>query len=247
MFNFQFIAQGRFELHGRKHKTRIEGTATNHYTQELEIPTIAEYTTVVVHCAFEFPVGADGKGGDLRMIANHGAYRKKRTPLGSQSVQFVALSEKAGVYDAALFNAPFKYEYLYCGGPLYGSVNPHRLREWLAYHMRLFGVASHFFFYDIGGMSFITACLTLATVGMLVSTDQQETYSRSQSTPSAKSRPTELLRLLQSKSRTEGLPGSRTDSGKMEIKRYCTIVNKNKTGRSSCIQQGNSLSELLMG
>lgn len=142
----------------------IQGTAINHYPQDLDFTTSADYTTVVVHCTFESPVGADGKGGALKMTADHGE-RKKQSPEGPLTVDFVALTEAKGAHNATSFESPFQYEYLYCGAPLYGSVNPRRLREWIAYHMRLFGERSHFFFYDEGGtfiLSFLSSSHRIA-------------------------------------------------------------------------------------
>ncbi|KAL8229367.1 hypothetical protein R6Q57_014267 [Mikania cordata] len=63
-----------------------------------------------------------------------------------------ALTETPGKLNASQLEAPPKYEYLYCGSPLYGDLSPQRVREWIAYHARLFGEKSHFVIHDSGGV-----------------------------------------------------------------------------------------------
>ncbi|KAL1537522.1 galactan beta-1,4-galactosyltransferase GALS3-like [Salvia divinorum] len=97
------------------------------------------YTVVVVNCTFPVPAGGDGEGGRLVLLA------------GAET--FPALEEEPGVqWEIPSPTAPPQYEYLYCGSPLYGDLSPQRVREWLAYHVRLFGEKSHFVMYDAGGV-----------------------------------------------------------------------------------------------
>ncbi|KAM2318527.1 hypothetical protein FF1_002087 [Malus domestica] len=53
---------------------------------------------------------------------------------------------------AGIFTTKPKYDYLYCGSSLYGNLSPQRVREWIAYHVRLFGPRSHFVIHDAGGI-----------------------------------------------------------------------------------------------
>ncbi|KAJ7525818.1 hypothetical protein O6H91_17G068100 [Diphasiastrum complanatum] len=103
------------------------------------------YTVVVVNCTFKKDVGADGGGGELIVHAHHGdSY--------GEPAHIHALKEAPGQYNASVFDPPYPYDYLYCGSPLYGEINPQRIREWMAYHAKIFGPKSHFVFYDSGGI-----------------------------------------------------------------------------------------------
>ncbi|KAH6796063.1 hypothetical protein C2S51_037049 [Perilla frutescens var. frutescens] len=98
------------------------------------------YTVVVVNCTFRSPAGADGKGGKLILHA------------GSDII--VALDETAeefADFTAQVESVP-TYDYVYCGSPLYGKLSPARVREWVAYHVRLLGKKSHFVMHDAGGV-----------------------------------------------------------------------------------------------
>ncbi|WOL04945.1 hypothetical protein Cni_G13668 [Canna indica] len=107
------------------------------------------YTVVVVNCTFPAAVGLDGSGGGLVIHANTGGGGDREV----QAVErFVALEEEPGSVNASAFAAPPKYDYLYCGSSLYGNLSPQRIREWMAYHARLFGEKSHFVFHDAGGI-----------------------------------------------------------------------------------------------
>lgn len=123
----------------------VQGNATKYYT---DWGFGKQYTVVVVNCTFESDVGVDGTGGRLEFAANHGSLDHT----GLRDVRFVALTEEPKIYDGSVFEAPYKYDYLYCGSPLFGNVSPQRMREWIAYHIRLFGPRSHFILYDAGGI-----------------------------------------------------------------------------------------------
>lgn len=109
------------------------------------------YTVVVVNCTFATSAGADGKGGQLLIQAatNGGGDGTLNT-----TDTIMALDETP--QDFANFTAQFTsqpaYDYLYCGSSLYGNLSPQRVREWLAYHVRLFGARSHFVIHDAGGV-----------------------------------------------------------------------------------------------
>ncbi|MCO5592814.1 hypothetical protein L7F22_046817 [Adiantum nelumboides] len=106
------------------------------------------YTVVVVNCTFEEDVGAspDQKGGQLILYATHG------DGLGKPAERIVALTEDEHSYDASFYQPPYPYEFVYCGSPLFSNLNAQRIREWIAYHVMLFGPKSHFIFHDAGGM-----------------------------------------------------------------------------------------------
>ncbi|GAB2213780.1 hypothetical protein Droror1_Dr00018095 [Drosera rotundifolia] len=106
------------------------------------------YTVVVVNCTFESPVGVEN-GGRLivEAVTNGGGDRDLKL---TDSVE--ALVEPPGSVDLTLFSSQPKYEYLYCGSSLYGDLSPQRVREWLAYHVRLFGGRAHFVIHDAGGV-----------------------------------------------------------------------------------------------
>ncbi|XP_047955401.1 galactan beta-1,4-galactosyltransferase GALS3-like [Salvia hispanica] len=101
------------------------------------------YTVVVVNCTFPVLAGGDREGGRLL--------------LRSGTDTFPALEEEPGAQwemknENSSVAAEPQYDYLYCGSPLYGDLSPQRVREWLAYHVRLFGEKSHFVMYDAGGV-----------------------------------------------------------------------------------------------
>ncbi|PIN24271.1 hypothetical protein CDL12_03003 [Handroanthus impetiginosus] len=109
------------------------------------------YTVVVINCTFPHPAGSDGKGGQLLVHAatNGGGDRTLNI-----TDTILALDETP--QDYASFTSQFTslpmYDYLYCGSSLYGNLSPQRVREWLAYHVRLFGARSHFVIHDAGGV-----------------------------------------------------------------------------------------------
>ncbi|KAB8103156.1 hypothetical protein EE612_035433 [Oryza sativa] len=104
------------------------------------------YTVVVVNCTFARVPNADNAGGKLVLNAYYGA-----SPARYERI--VAMEEAPGAYDAAEFRPPHRYDYLYCGSSLYGNLSAARVREWMAYHARFFGLRSHFVFHDAGGVS----------------------------------------------------------------------------------------------
>ncbi|KAJ6712837.1 hypothetical protein OIU79_008938 [Salix purpurea] len=81
------------------------------------------YTVVVVNCTFSEAVNSENSGGKLFLEASTSGRCSKP-----------------------------KYDYLYCGSSLYGGLSPQRVREWIAYHVRLFGKRSHFVIHDAGGV-----------------------------------------------------------------------------------------------
>ncbi|KAK4364202.1 hypothetical protein RND71_015560 [Anisodus tanguticus] len=113
------------------------------------------YTVLVVNCTFTVPVGATDDnihGGKLLVHAvtnGTGGDTKFNT-----TDTFIALTETER--DFANFISTFsrspKYDFLYCGSSLYGNLSPQRVREWLAFHVRLFGEKSHFVMHDAGGI-----------------------------------------------------------------------------------------------
>ncbi|KAL2643773.1 hypothetical protein R1flu_011360 [Riccia fluitans] len=108
-----------------------------------------EYTTVVLNCTFDSDVGVNGSGGELEVIARHGSLDTQ----GLEDVRYVALTEEPGEYhNDTIFHAPYKYDYVYCGSPWYGTLSPQRIREWLSYTMMVLGPRSHFILYDAGGL-----------------------------------------------------------------------------------------------
>ncbi|XP_076888704.1 galactan beta-1,4-galactosyltransferase GALS3-like [Bidens hawaiensis] len=106
------------------------------------------YTVVVVNCTFPSPVGHDGSGGTLFLHAS--------TSGGDASFNLTdtiqAVTEPAGSFNQVQFTSPPKYDYLYCGSSLYGNLSPQRIREWIAYHVKMFGEKSHFVIHDAGGV-----------------------------------------------------------------------------------------------
>ncbi|KAF5798216.1 putative Glycosyltransferase family 92 [Helianthus annuus] len=107
------------------------------------------YTVVVVNCTFPFPVGEDGSGGQLLVHTSTSGGGDTDFNV-SDTVE--ALVEAPGSFHASQLDVPPKYEYLYCGSPLYGDLSPQRVREWIAYHVNLFGERSHFVIHDAGGV-----------------------------------------------------------------------------------------------
>lgn len=107
------------------------------------------YTVVVVNCTFPTDVGADSSGGRLIVNASTGGGGDRAL---NAEERFIALEEAPGSVNASIFSAPPKYDYLYCGSSLYGNLSPQRVREWMAYHAKLFGKKSHFVIHDAGGV-----------------------------------------------------------------------------------------------
>lgn len=109
------------------------------------------YTVVVVNCTFPSPAGADGTGGQLLLHAatNGGADAALNT---TDTVLALDETPEQFVRHAVESASPPAYDYLYCGSPLYGNLSPQRVREWVAYHVRLLGEKSHFVIHDAGGV-----------------------------------------------------------------------------------------------
>ncbi|KAH9623840.1 hypothetical protein KSS87_002413 [Heliosperma pusillum] len=112
------------------------------------------YTTVVINCTFPDSdtsvVSNPASGGQLILkAAVNGGFDTELNPTDT----ILALTEPANSWNISKYtNTPPKYDYLYCGSPIYGNLSPQRVREWLAYHVRLFGQRSHFVIYDAGGV-----------------------------------------------------------------------------------------------
>ncbi|CAM6127707.1 unnamed protein product [Calypogeia fissa] len=124
----------------------IEGNATAYFPG---MRFANQYAGTVIHCQFDRDVGTDhGTGGSLKIVAKMGSLDMTGLP----GAEFMALTEKPGEYDGSLFKEPFKYDFMYCGSPLYGPISPQRVREWIAWHARIFGPRSHFILYDGGGL-----------------------------------------------------------------------------------------------
>ena len=107
------------------------------------------YTVVVVNCTFSQPVNVDNSGGRLVLYATTSGGGDRNLNV-TDTIE--ALTESPGTLDLSVFTSKPKYEYFYCGSSLYGGLSPQRVREWLAYHVRLFGEKSHFVIHDAGGV-----------------------------------------------------------------------------------------------
>ncbi|KAK6916942.1 Glycosyltransferase family 92 [Dillenia turbinata] len=106
------------------------------------------YTVVVVNCTFPHPVGVEA-GGSLFIHASTNGGGDTSYNL-TDTIE--ALRETPGSVNFSLYTSPPKYDYLYCGSSLYGNLSPQRMREWMAFHVRLFGPKSHFVIHDAGGV-----------------------------------------------------------------------------------------------
>ncbi|CAI9090712.1 OLC1v1025539C1 [Oldenlandia corymbosa var. corymbosa] len=111
------------------------------------------YTVVVVNCTFSaIPVvGGGGGGGKLLLHAITNGGGDTNFNLTDTIEALSETSEDLKKFDE-VYKAKPKYDYLYCGSSLYGNLSPQRVREWLAYHIRLFGEKSHFVIHDAGGV-----------------------------------------------------------------------------------------------
>ncbi|XVF46089.1 hypothetical protein PTKIN_Ptkin02bG0260300 [Pterospermum kingtungense] len=107
------------------------------------------YTVVIVNCTFPQPINLDNSGGTLLLHASTSGGGDSKFNLTDT---IPALTEPPGTFNLSLFTSKPKYDYLYCGSSLYGTLSPQRVREWLAYHVRLFGERSHFVIHDAGGI-----------------------------------------------------------------------------------------------
>ena len=107
------------------------------------------YTVVVVNCTFSQPINADNSGGRLVLYASTSGGGDRNLNV-TDTIH--ALTESPRSLDFSVFTSRPKYDYLYCGSSLFGNLSPQRLREWIAYHVRLFGERSHFVIHDAGGV-----------------------------------------------------------------------------------------------
>ncbi|KAK7303826.1 hypothetical protein RJT34_14743 [Clitoria ternatea] len=107
------------------------------------------YTVVIVNCTFPEPLNADNSGGKLVLYASTSGGGDASFNITDR---IEALIEQPGTLDTSLFTSKPKYDYLYCGSSLYGNLNPQRVREWIAYHVKFFGPRSHFVIHDAGGV-----------------------------------------------------------------------------------------------
>ncbi|CAM6097494.1 unnamed protein product [Calypogeia fissa] len=125
----------------------VEGKVTGPYLPQAGYAK--QYVATVIHCHFDHDVGTNGTGGSVKIVLKMGS----KDMTGLPGTEFVALTEKPGEYDGSLFTEPLKYDFMYCGGPLYGQVSPQRVREWIAWHARMFGPRSQFILWDAGGLN----------------------------------------------------------------------------------------------
>ncbi|KAJ1407613.1 Glycosyltransferase family 92 [Sesbania bispinosa] len=107
------------------------------------------YTVVIVNCTFPEPLNAENSGGKLVLYASTSGGGDASFNVTDR---MEVLTEAPGTLDVSLFTSKPKYEYLYCGSSLYGNLNPQRVREWIAYHVKFFGPSSHFVIHDAGGV-----------------------------------------------------------------------------------------------
>ncbi|KAG4956714.1 hypothetical protein AAZX31_15G147700 [Glycine max] len=107
------------------------------------------YTVVIVNCTFPEPLNADNSGGKLVLFASTSGGGDASF---NTTDRIEALTEQPRTLDTTLFSSKPKYDYLYCGSSLYGNLNPQRVREWIAYHVKFFGPKSHFVIHDAGGV-----------------------------------------------------------------------------------------------
>jgi hypothetical protein len=107
------------------------------------------YTAVVVNCTFNETINVNNNGGKLMLYASTSGGGDTNFNITDK---MEVLVEKPEVLDLTLFDSKPKYEYFYCGSSLFGNLNPQRVREWIAYHVRLFGPKSHFVLHDAGGV-----------------------------------------------------------------------------------------------
>lgn len=107
------------------------------------------YTVVVVNCTFAQPVNSGNSGGKLLLLASTDGGGDRNFNV---TEEIEALTENPGSLNPSIFTSKPKYDYLYCGSSLFGSLSPQRVREWIAYHVRFFGPRSHFVIHDAGGI-----------------------------------------------------------------------------------------------
>ncbi|KAI0529745.1 hypothetical protein KFK09_002303 [Dendrobium nobile] len=100
------------------------------------------YTVIVLNCSFPSPIPSSG--GHLLLFSSPSP--------SSPETPTITLTESPNQFNPSILSSPPKFDYLYCGSPLFGNLNPNRIREWMAYHALLFGHRSHFVFYDAGGV-----------------------------------------------------------------------------------------------
>ncbi|XP_071731207.1 galactan beta-1,4-galactosyltransferase GALS3-like [Rutidosis leptorrhynchoides] len=107
------------------------------------------YTVVVINCTF--PLTAASTPGKLLIHAATSGGDDANFNL-TDTIEALTESPASNQLNLKQFTDAPKYDYLYCGSPLYGNLSPQRIREWLAYHIKFFGEKSHFVIHDAGGV-----------------------------------------------------------------------------------------------
>ncbi|GJP51797.1 hypothetical protein CLOM_g10936 [Closterium sp. NIES-68] len=92
------------------------------------------YETVVLNCLLDSPVQSPG------------GYLKAR--INSEVLYPYREAKSEPLTDPA---PPFRHHLLFCGPPMYGTMEPRVILEWLDYH-RVYAGADHFVFYDSGAV-----------------------------------------------------------------------------------------------
>ncbi|CAK8562058.1 unnamed protein product [Lathyrus sativus] len=129
--------------------TSLEKITTNGYKILPDWGYGHVYTVVVVNCTFNDTINRENNGGKLMLYASTSGGGDRSFNLTDK---MEVLVEQPKLLDHTLFDSKPKFEFLYCGSSLYGNLNPQRVREWIAYHVRLFGPNSHFVIHDAGGV-----------------------------------------------------------------------------------------------
>eukprot|EP00897_Mesotaenium_endlicherianum_P011073 jgi/Mesen1/9995/ME000072S09405 len=114
--------------------TSIQGSIQMHYPGEHHARM---YETIILKCLLARPA-LGLMGGSLMMTID--------------GEEVPVYSEEPGTDPhEVLAGAPYKRFLTYCSPPMYGSIDPQRVKEWLEYHRSTHGV-DHVHMYDAGGL-----------------------------------------------------------------------------------------------
>ncbi|CAM6091205.1 unnamed protein product [Calypogeia fissa] len=108
------------------------------------------YDVMLIHCTFPEPVGTALNGGYLYLNFIHGDSRDSSAPTELAPVYH----ERPEALNASMYEASseFQFEFAYCSGPVFTTLTPSHVKQFLMYHYALLDGAVHFFLYDSHGI-----------------------------------------------------------------------------------------------
>lgn len=107
------------------------------------------YDVMLINCSFPEAVGTSMNGGFLYLNITHGSGESAPTELAP------VYRERPDTLRTSLYKRgprQFQYEFAYCSGPVFTTLTPDHVKQFLMYHYALLDGAVHFFIYDSRGI-----------------------------------------------------------------------------------------------